>query len=103
MEEVGGGWVGCVVCVVSVLLVVRVGDCEGEKGGVGVGEGGRVGGSVGSSSSIPVEKEKGIHYITEQISKPHMQPASVCNFKPQMVLITILVRCCLATKFSNLN
>ena len=59
MEEVGGGWVGCVVCVISVLLVVPVGDCEGDEGRVGVGDGGRVGGSVGSSSSIPAEKGKG--------------------------------------------
>ena len=105
MEEVGGGCVGCVVCVVSVLLVVPLGDCEGDEGRVGVGDGGRVGGSVGSSSSIPVEKEKG--YVTfgaeHVISKPHMHTASVCNFKPQMVLITILVRCCLATNFLNLN
>ena len=59
MEEVGGGWVSCVVCVVSVLLVVPVGDCEGDEGRVGVGDGGRVGGSVGSSSSIPAARGKG--------------------------------------------
>ena len=71
MEEVGGGWVGCDVCVVSVLLVVPVGDCEGDKEGEGVGEDGRVGGSVGSSSSIPVEKEK--EYITLRSRKHHFQ------------------------------
>ena len=62
MEEVGGGWVGCDVCVVSVLLVVPVGDCEGDEGRVGVG----VGGSVGSSSSIPVEKERILHIMEQK-------------------------------------
>ena len=73
MEEVGGGWVGCDVCVVSVLLVVPVGDCEGDEGrvGVGVGEGGRVGGSVGSSSSIPVEKERILHIMEQKTQASH--------------------------------
>ena len=80
---------------------MRVGDCEGDEGRVGVGEGGRVGGSVGSSSSTPVEKEKKYVTCTEQkTSFPNLTCTQLVFviFKPQMVLITILVRC---TSLSN--
>ena len=61
-EEVGRGWEGCVLVVCGdSVSVVPVEGCEGDVGmvgeGDGVGGGGRVGGSVGVSSSTPSERE----------------------------------------------